>query len=346
MKTTCELIEIDASDVRAVWGDARSSGVGDVVTNYCFCQALFAFRESGMSDRLMAVESVATAGLLEGLDEALGAALLKYLTIRGVVEPVEDGCRLTARGRLICAPEPMALIGYYAEAYAPVLSRLTPLLTRKIQYEKDVTRDAWALSRHCEVLARSFATGVILRALDEVGARWTLDLGCGNAAFLIDACKRDPGFRGIGIENSPEAIEFARQRVAEEHLSDRIELVLGDAFHPETWPATYRKADSYMAVGTLHEHFRQGESAIVDLLNKYAEMMASGVKMLLLVEPEIHYNDGDAHFFLVHALTKQGLPRRRELWLETIAKSNLRCRRIYHIPDIPFSFAHYDLVRA
>lgn len=346
MEVQCELIEVDAPDVRAAWADARESGVGDAVANYCYCQALFAFKESGMSDQLLGAESVSTAALLEGLDEDLGAALLKYLTIRGVVAPVGAGCQLTPRGRLLAAPEPMALVGFYAEAYAPVLSNFTPLLTRKIEYNKDVARNAWALSRHCEVLARNFATGIMLRALDDAGARNTLDLGCGNAAFLIDACKRDHGFRGIGLDNAPDAVEFARQRVAKEGLSDRIQVVLGDAFRPDTWPAACRQADSYVTVGTLHEHFRAGEAAVVQLLNQYAEMMASGVKTLLLVEPELHYNEGDAHFFLVHALTKQGFPRRRELWLDVIAKSKLTCRRIYHIPDIPFSFAYFDLVRA
>lgn len=345
MEQSCELIEVESPDVAAVWDTARASGASGIISNYCFCQALFAFHESGMADRLASSEPVSTAALVEGLDEALGTALLKYLHIRGVVEPGEGEYRLTERGRLLSAPEVVALIGFYTEAYAPVLNRFAPLLKREIRYGEDVSRDGWALSKHCEVLARSFATGIIMRALDTVGAKHVVDLGSGNCAFLIDSCKQDPTFHGIGLDNSPEAIAYARKLVDEEGLGDRIEVVLGDAFKPETWPVAIRRADAFLTVGTLHEHFRAGEQAMLDLLNRYAEMMLAGdVKTFLLVEPEIYYTEKDAEFFLMHALTKQGFPRRRELWLEIIAKSRLRCRRLYYIPNIPFSFVYYDLV--
>lgn len=55
------------------------------------------------------------------------------------------------------------------------------------------------------------------------------DYGCGSEARWLIAAARDYGCRGIGVEIDPQKAEQARQAVAEAGLSDRIEIITGDA---------------------------------------------------------------------------------------------------------------------
>ena len=54
------------------------------------------------------------------------------------------------------------------------------------------------------------------------------DVATGTAAVAIDLA-RERGCRVVGIDQSPEMLARGRQRVAEAGLSDRIELVQGEA---------------------------------------------------------------------------------------------------------------------
>ena len=55
-----------------------------------------------------------------------------------------------------------------------------------------------------------------------------IDIGCGDGRLLIDAVTRF-GCRARGIELDPRLVALARARVAEEGLTDRIEIVCADA---------------------------------------------------------------------------------------------------------------------
>ena len=65
------------------------------------------------------------------------------------------------------------------------------------------------------------------------------DLGCGDGRILIAATKRY-GCRGIGIEIEPAIAETARRRVADSGLSDKIQILTGDAvtFDPSSHSVT------------------------------------------------------------------------------------------------------------
>ncbi len=55
-----------------------------------------------------------------------------------------------------------------------------------------------------------------------------VDLGCGDGRLVIEAARRR-GCRGRGIETDAELVERARSAAAEAGLSDRVEIVEGDA---------------------------------------------------------------------------------------------------------------------
>jgi hypothetical protein len=82
-------------------------------------------------------------------------------------------------------------------------------------------------------------------------------------------------------------------------------------------------------VGVLHELFRDGDDAVIAVLDRYAGAL-TGEQVLLIGEPELRYDDreNDSDFFLVHVLSRQGLPRDRWAWLDLFARSRLACHRI------------------
>jgi SAM-dependent methyltransferase len=86
-----------------------------------------------------------------------------------------------------------------------------------------------------------------------------LDVGCGPA-FLTVELGRDVGPAGriVGIDESPEMLEAARGRIAREGLSDRVEVRLGDAAHPDFPAATF----DFVTAVQVYLYLRDVEEAL------------------------------------------------------------------------------------
>ncbi|HEX8431493.1 MAG TPA: class I SAM-dependent methyltransferase, partial [Longimicrobium sp.] len=205
---------VEDTQAQADWAAVRESGMGELMAGYNLVLALSMLERTGMARVLLASERGVPAQLLDGLDPKFGSGLIDYLRIRGIVEVDGDGVLPTERGRRLLAEVPMALLGYFHESYSPVLRAGAELMQGKVAYGTDVERDGEALGRHCEVLFRSFGASVVLKILDQMGARTLLDLGCGSGGMLVDACQRDPSLRAIGIDISPEVVEYGQRRIA------------------------------------------------------------------------------------------------------------------------------------
>lgn len=335
------------SEGTAEWSRFVDAGMPKLIEHYNFVHALFAFVDSGMARRITGGATHRDA-IGAQLEPELVDGMLRYLTIRGVLKatPAADapGAKFsfTDRGAALCSELSFAQMGFYREAYGPVLENMSGLLQRTRNYPADVQRDGAALGRHCAFGFHYWGTSVMRHALSLLDARSVLDLGCGGAAFLIDVCKVDPAMRGVGLDISAPAIEYARGKVAEAGLTERIELFVGDAFMPDSWPQACRSADAVMTVGTLHEQFRNGEQAVITLLDRYATLMrSSGVKGIVVGEPEVQINEQDADFYLMHVYTRQGLPRTRDQWLSVIEKSQLRCEHLIDVPRCGPPFVYF-----
>jgi SAM-dependent methyltransferase len=340
-------VEMHDQRAQGDWAKVRDSGIGDMLAGYNLTLALAMVEQSGMARKLLGDGGCGRAALLEGLDPAMGEGLVDYLAIRGVIAYAEDDAVVpTDRGRLLLSDVPMALLGYYHEAYAPVLRRGASLLDGTLAYGTHLGRDGEALGRHCEVLFRSFGTRVVTRMLDAMEAHCVLDLGCGSGGLLIDACRQNPALRGIGLDVSPEVVRYGQQRVAAAGMSHRVRVVEGDAFRPETWPEECGEADAILTVGTLHEHFRHGEEAVIEVLNAYADFLGERGRGVVLAEPELYRDARDADFYLIHTFTRQGYPRRHEDWCALFERSRLRCREVVQVPETGFRFVYFNLVPA
>jgi len=330
-----------------VWADYHASGMPEIVGHFLLAHALFAFAASGMAATLRGGRAAGEAELQAGLDAHLAGHLLRYLEVHGVTRAADDGWRLTPRGELLTADVAQAQLGFYLESYGPVMQASAELLRGRLRYGDEVERDGEALGRHCATLFEVFHTPIVLRVMEGMGARNLLDLGCGGGRLLVDACLRNPELRGVGLDISPGAIEFARGLAERAGLSDRLSFVVADAFRPETWPEVCFQADALCAVGVLHEHFRDGEEAVIRILDRYAELIVErGLKGFILGEPVLLYDleENDPDLYLIHIFTNQGFPRRHELWLELFERSRLRCRRLATRPNAGPRFGFYDLV--
>jgi SAM-dependent methyltransferase len=341
---TTESVEIMDPDVQTTWSAVARSGVGELASAYVLSTAIVGLARSGVLARLSQDWAPLPSLVPEGGVPDLVAKFLRFLRLRGLVESDADDWRLTTRGAELTSELAENLLGYYVEAYGPVFGRIDDLLTGRAEYGSDVERDNEALGRRCEVIFRSFGTSIVRDLMKQRGARSLLDLGCGTGGLVLDLCREDPGLVAVGMDIAEDAIELALSRAEAEAMTNRATFVVGDAFQPASWPDQAKECDFYVAVGALHEHFRDGRAAVVGLLAGYRELLgARPGRTFLLAEPELMIDDADANFFLVHALSDQGFPRPRAPWLEVIEEAGLTCGRVYSAPNTDYRFAYYEI---
>jgi SAM-dependent methyltransferase len=343
---TANIVEIVANEsAEAAWTGYIASHVDKDIGSFHFCFVLHALHKSGLSAFLQKTEGFRLAELTSRYDAHLVSHLMKYLVVRKVLAEDGDKLALTEYGRRCLSPTTLAQVGFYIEAYASITSQIAPLLTGQSVYGQTVMRDGKALGAHCATLFTIYHSQIIQKIVVEKRLCSILDLGCGGGAMLVDACKLAPNLKGYGLDIAPGAIDFANELCAAEKLQDRLSFAVGDAFNTATWP-TYEDLDAIAAVGALHEHFRDGELAVVNMLNVFAGLIERGkARYIILGEPELYYDnaENDPDLFLIHIFTAQGFPRRKKLWLEVFAKSRLTCEKIYTRAGIGPRFCFYLL---
>jgi len=334
----------DAGRIRA-WQDYHLSGMPDLISAFNLCHALHALATTGLLDRLRADEPRPAADLLAGMDPETGGGFLRYLSVAGVLEEHAGTYRLTRRGTLLTGDIGLARLGFYLEAYGPVTRRAADLLTGAGTYGVDVVRDHGALGRRSGTITSVSYLPIVREAMRGRTATGLVDLGCGDGSLLVELCTRYPELTGTGLDIAPAAVEAARARAARAGVADRVRFAVADAFDAATWPPGCDSAGVVCGVGVLHEKFRDGDDAVVDLLDRLAGTLGDD-RMLLLGEPELRYDnrENDADFFLVHVLTRQGIPRDRDGWLALFERTRLSCRRVYSSAVAGPRTCFYELV--
>ena len=327
---TPEFVELwDGDHIRA-WQDYHLSGAADLISAVNLAHALLALADSGLLAKLDAEQPRPVAELLAGFDEETGAGFLRYLTVCGILEEHEGTYRISRRGTMLTGDIALARLGFYLEAYGPVTARAAQLLDGSATYGVDVVRDHQALGRRSGMISTASYIRVVREAMRRQEASRLIDLGCGGGSLMVQLCLDHPELSGYGIDIAAEAIRDAQELAEREGVADRARFVVADAFDPATWPDDCAKAEVICGVGVLHEKFRDGDEAVVALLSQLAAKLVGG-RTLLVGEPELRYDnrENDSDFFLVHVLTRQGIPRDRAGWLAVFERSDLRCTRVY-----------------
>ncbi|MDT4969259.1 MAG: hypothetical protein QOJ64_3996 [Acidobacteriota bacterium] len=117
----------------------------------------------------------------------------------------------------------------------------------------------------------------LIKSYDFSAATRLVDVGGGHGSLLAAVLKANPDMKGVLYDLSPAA-EGAKQRVAEEGLADRCEVMAGDFF--ESVPAG---GDTYIMKHIIHDW--DEERAIAILKNCHRAMADDG--RLLLIEAVI-----------------------------------------------------------
>ncbi|ASF07405.1 hypothetical protein NBRGN_061_00210 [Nocardia brasiliensis NBRC 14402] len=340
-----EIVELDDAPQRREWQAFTLSDLPEMISSMHVCHAVRALADTPLLARLRTGPQRTPQVLLAGIDPEIGPGFLRYLVQRGILETRGAEYFFTRLGEFLTTDVSLARLGVYVDAYGAVTSRIGDLLTGTAVYGKDVVRDGGKLGAHCDTPFSAFHTPTLLRAMRGREVTRILDIGCGGGQLLVDACLRDPTLRGIGLDIDADAVEVANEHARRSGVADRVRFVVGDAFAPGTWPQECFAADGLCMMSALHEHFRNGEQAVVDLLDDISAKFPQ-LKILLVGEPEIRYDgrENDDDFFLIHVLTGQGLPRDRSAWFDVFEKSTLTCRRMYTRPSAGPRMCFYDLV--
>ncbi len=203
--------------------------------------------------------------------------VLTALVAYEVVDPVEGGrFQVSDRWRpLLLDPAPMSVPALitYAEARTHMVEQAVS--TGEDYWESDVrVQAAYATgvsidpeSVHGrELLALGIAMDPELEQLLQSGGRY-LELGCGAAGGMCGLLRLYPDVRATGVEISPALVQMARARAERLGITDRMEVILGDAAdldRPEAYDLAFwsqfffRDSSRQAALRVLHRSLRPG----------------------------------------------------------------------------------------
>jgi SAM-dependent methyltransferase len=283
-----------ASDERPVF---------ELFEGFALTSVLSSLQRTGLLDRLQAGPIPADPG--EG-EDGLPLATLRYLAQRGLARQRDGHFALTPRGEAICRE--VGYLVWLQGGYGNVLADLGAFSTGTRRYGTDVVREGRWVADGSALIGRNDVAPYATEVLQHVAFHHVVDLGCGNARFLIAAAERF-GVTGFGIDLAPEACEDATKAIEQAGLSGRVSVRCGDAGDLDRIPEL-ADADLVVAFFLLHEIFEHGRDALVAYLTTLARTMPQGAHMLVAeVQPASGAPDERwrPEFTLLHAIMRQQL---------------------------------------
>lgn len=300
-------------------------------------QALHHLADSGIYDLLSERQGVSVrevAKLLD-LDEERLQAYFRYLANEGYLLE-EIGWRLTVKGAELAPflPWYTLLVGGYAGTFGQIGQTLragAPFATRD---GAKVGAGSCGMSMYD---ALPLASGLLDRLPDS--EHLVVDLGCGDAAFLVELCKMRPGIRGVGVDPDAGSVALARQRVSDEGLADRISIQQGTAADALTLDLPSDGSLCFLTSFVLQEMLEQdGADAVRDLVKSAFKRYPAAHWLVVEVDHQPDNRKIMAHglgvayynpYFLLHALTEQRLID-RDSWESLFAEADAEVVAVDH----------------
>ena len=249
---------------------------------------------------------------------ALVDASLRYLARRGLLEDDAGTFRLTELGRAVCRDKGYVvwLVGGYAEP----LRHLDAFMLGRERYGTDVERDGRWVAGGTALIGRRDMVPPALELLERISFRRALDLGCGNARFLVNVCRKF-GCDGLGVDVNAAACEEAVKLVEENGMSERVQIVQGDVRDLAAIPEM-EQTDLVIASMLLHEISSLGRDEIVGFLSELVARLPAGAHLLALEAPPPRSDEAESErftpeFTFVHALMRQSLLS-RDSWRDVL----------------------------
>jgi 2-ketoarginine methyltransferase len=314
----------------------------DPVRQFFLASALYHSMQLGVLRALDAGPGRDTKVLADELrlDASRLGALLRYLQNEVYVVD-DDGWELTAKGHEV-------------QEFFPWYQMLVGGYTRSFEQLGDVLRGrrAYASRNTTEVGAGSCALGVydalplavyLLNSVEEPVST-LIDVGCGDATFLMEILKRAPGLRGVGMDPSPGNVERGLALSAEQGLAERLKITQAGAAELEKLGLPGRgRGVTFMTAFVLQEFLEQdGEQAVRDLLatafDAYPEAHWIVIEMDYRPSAPVLGTHGLARvfynpYFLIHNITQQRLET-REWWQQLFTEVGLSFKEATTDPHV------------
>jgi SAM-dependent methyltransferase len=240
----------------------------DLIEGYYLVRILDALHQEGILQALAGRRSLSAIARERRLPIGFLTLLLEYAALRSDVINMSKGKNGVS---FRMSPEyahsllPGHLLDQYVGAYGPCMDNLKALLHTPARGASLVNR-----RRHMAAFAQPNNGGghgghlEIIAILRELEITNLLDLGCGTAALLVNAARRNPRFSGLGLDASSAMVSAARRRVADAGLSRQIQIIQGDVFQlaKMTSRETRMRVQAITALSVANEFFGQDERDI------------------------------------------------------------------------------------
>ena len=236
-------------------------------TTQCCCALL----NLGFLDRIKEEKTIdlSTYAKEKNLNYKILQSICDYLYYIGVLRKNNLNYSLAKKGEAILN---LSRSSYeFVYAYAPLLQELETLLKNEKIYGKDLYRRDEFVAKASFRTEQWFPIPVVKNIIRKYNFKSVLDLGCGNAAFLIDLCSQNPDLYGYGIDISQEVINNGRELITKSKLSHRIKLENLDIFQIGKIKFRDEQINAITIFFVLHELIAEGNEKAILLLKRIKE---------------------------------------------------------------------------
>ena len=254
------------------------------------------------------------------------SGLLLFLANEGVVSVVEDNVSLTEKGYQYGEFKAWytIMIGGYATTVDQIGSALfkgNDFCSRAGRY---VGLGSCEMSRYDGMPI----TKTLLKR-SHLACKEILDLGCGNALYLVDFCRNMPGIKAWGVEPNAGGYDEACQLVKKHGMEGSISLHHASSIEFLKQVPSDCNPDLIVFGFVLHEILAQeNKAAIIKLLkaltNKFNEINIIVIEVINEIDNPNYMQHGLAKnfwnpYYLLHYFTRQKLEKKK-FW-ESLFKS-------------------------
>ena len=302
---------------------------------YIRSHLIFAMHETGVFEILKKSDNLTSREIATqtNLNHILLDGVLNFLYHSDkILSKKNNKFNLTKFGKENLFTDPVLAMSYGAVgAYSCILTELVPSLRNIKKYGKDYERSGDLIAKGSYYTGRKNYPWII-NNMKKLGIKKVADLGCGSADVLISLCEQDKNLKGIGVDISQKALNEAKTRIENKGLKERISLVQGDLYKPETFSKQLKDVDAFNAVMVMHEFLRDGKERVIKMFKDMKKEFKG--KYFFLGEfdcvdddeyQKMPYPDRIHFLFyqhVIHPLTWQGLAFKED-WIEIFRNSGI-----------------------
>lgn len=239
------------------------------VRGYMVSECIRALSNTGILEQLLENKDfdVELYARNKNLDEKILKALFDYFYSLKILDKDNKVHRASKIGRFIFNYTKGAF--GFANAYSPVFDNLEVLLKKEKRYGLDIKRIDSLVAKASAETEEWMPYPIVKKFIRKYRFKNVLDLGCGNAHFLIKLCEENSDVRGYGIDISSEALEDAKKKLNSSAAKERIELSQCDIFQING-PAKVgaQKIDVIISMFVFHEFVGNDTIKIIDMLKQ------------------------------------------------------------------------------